>query len=251
MSEPLTHARLLELIHYDPETGIFLNRPGHPWRGSTEPLGTPADGGYLVTKIDRVMHYMHRLAWFYVTGSWPEHEVDHRDRDKANNRWLNLRPATDKQQAENRGVNKNSKTGVCGVSCRAKKGVYEATIRHKGEYHHLGTFTRLEDAKAAREAAEKALYTHADGCVPDPKGFLEARAAEPRKMRSDSTSGHRGVTFLPKKGVYIARHVVNGERQYLGTFKTFDEAVIARLRSEAKTRSTLTPPECVPRSHTS
>lgn len=46
----------------------------------------------------------HRLAYFYVTGKWPPHQIDHRDGNKANNKWRNIRPATSTENKGNIGL---------------------------------------------------------------------------------------------------------------------------------------------------
>jgi hypothetical protein len=44
----------------------------------------------------------HRVAWFLMTGAWPEGVIDHVDGDRANNRWANLRDVTTKMNNANR-----------------------------------------------------------------------------------------------------------------------------------------------------
>ena len=107
-------------------------------------------------------HYMlHTLIWFYVTGRWPKHQVDHRDRCKANNAWSNLRLATNKQNQENVGLRKDNVSGHRGVWWRPEVGKWRALIRHNGHLHHLGHFAKKKDAIRARREAEQQLFTHA------------------------------------------------------------------------------------------
>nr|WP_231557737.1 AP2 domain-containing protein [Tetragenococcus muriaticus] len=54
-------------------------------------------------------------------------------------------------------VSKNSKTGIKGVS-KNKKGKYRAYINLARKQHHLGVFDTLEEAKEARNKAEKEFY---------------------------------------------------------------------------------------------
>ena len=54
-------------------------------------------------------------------------------------------------------VNKNSRTGINGVAL-TKKGTYKAYINFKHKRIHLGFFTNLKDAAAARKEAEEILY---------------------------------------------------------------------------------------------
>jgi hypothetical protein len=91
-----------------------------------------------------------------MTGSLPEHEVDHRDGDGLNNRWDNIREATSAQNKHNRGVNKNNTTGFKGVYMDKRSGRYVAqiTIDYKG--YQLGRFYTAEEAHACYcAAAEK------------------------------------------------------------------------------------------------
>lgn len=48
-------------------------------------------------------------------------------------------------------------TGVGGV-CPTKRGLYRATIGHKGKQIYLGEFSKLEDAVKARKDAEKIYF---------------------------------------------------------------------------------------------
>ena len=56
-----------------------------------------------------------------------------------------------------RAVNKNNTSGHNGVS-HTKTGKWRAYIFFKGKQYHLGTYESINDAIAAREAAEKELY---------------------------------------------------------------------------------------------
>ncbi len=142
---------LRSALHYDAATGVFT------WKVSRGPIkvgdvaGTPSVRGYLVIRVDYKLYTAHRLAWFYMTGKWPEHEVDHKDLDRANNAWDNLRPATHAQNQRNMSAQKNNKLGVKGVGLFLGK--YKAQIRYKGKQIHLGCYATLEEAKAAYEEA--------------------------------------------------------------------------------------------------
>ena len=157
----LTAERLRELLHYDPATGHFT------WlvqRGGTARVGSRAGCTCVDARItrrrlnvDRVLHQESRLAWLYMTGTWPEHEVDHIDRDPCNTKWSNLRAATRKQNIEN-SVHPLGASGVRGV--RWQRGGWSARITHHRREIHLGRFERIEDAAEFRELARDMLYTH-------------------------------------------------------------------------------------------
>lgn len=142
----LTQERLRELMTYDPETGIFTcnirrTKNGKWSRRGGKPAGTfDKSVGYVQISIDSEKFYAHRLAWFWMKGSWPERTVDHEDLDGENNRWSNLRRATQAQNGMNRGVSSNNKLGLKGVSLCKSTGRYRADIGIGGKSVNLGRF---------------------------------------------------------------------------------------------------------------
>lgn len=148
----LTHERLKELLSYDPKTGVLTWRVR---RGGKANAGTPfgwiENNGYRRGFLDRKRYLAHDLIWLYVTGRWPKHEIDHRDRDMNNNRIENLRDVTHSHNALNAKTRYDSKTGVKGVHQR-KDGRYRAGCRIDGRQINCGTFGTLDEAKRARVA---------------------------------------------------------------------------------------------------
>ena len=50
-----------------------------------------ADDGYRYVEIDGVRYRADELAFLFVTGKWPEGEIEHINGDRSDNRWENLR----------------------------------------------------------------------------------------------------------------------------------------------------------------
>jgi len=147
--------QLKELLHYDPETGIFTWRVS---RGSAK-VGKQAGylnaHGYIVIRVfDRILRAS-RLAYLYMTGEWPKELIDHANMVRNDNRWLNLRPATRGQNKFNEGMQSNNKSGYKGVSWHkvTKKWRVQGQLNKKN--HHLGLFDTPELAAAARDAFAK------------------------------------------------------------------------------------------------
>jgi hypothetical protein len=153
----LTVARLRELVTYDPETGIFL------WatcRRGCKP-GSRAgsrNGRYVYIGLDGAQHLAHRLAWLYMTGGWPKSGVDHDDRDGQNNKWTNLKEATQLENMQNRGVTKRSASGHVGVHWDKKRNVWAAHICFRRKRYFLGAHKRIEDAIAAYADGKRKLH---------------------------------------------------------------------------------------------
>lgn len=163
MSESaLTQARLKELLHYDPETGIFTYklRFAHRIRVG-DPVTSTNDNGYLRLCLRYKKYYLHRLAWLYMTGEWPLFQIDHKNTIRADNRWDNLREATNKFNNENRrSAHRTSISGLLGV--RKRKNKFLARIFADGKERHLGAFDTPELAHAAYVDAKRQLHA---GCT--------------------------------------------------------------------------------------
>ena len=82
--------------------------------------------------------------------------IDHRDRNRLNNRWGNLRNATKAQNIVNSGVRNDNRLGLKGVR-RNTRG-YMARIFIDGRSNYLGTFSTPEAAHAAYCAAASARW---------------------------------------------------------------------------------------------
>lgn len=99
---------------------------------------------------------MHR----FVTGAYPNVEVDHINGNRLDNRRENLRFVNDAQQGQNRKVRCNSSVGVRGVSYDSKKRLYRALVTVKGVKFSGGRHKRREDADQAAVKLRTELMTH-------------------------------------------------------------------------------------------
>jgi hypothetical protein len=96
---------------------------------------------------------LHRLIFCFHHGYYPP-QVDHINGDRMDSRIENLRPALSYQNNANRKKMRNNTTGVPGVR-KHRDGRYEARVCFNGKRHQVGSFTRIEDAAAAIEAASR------------------------------------------------------------------------------------------------
>ena len=152
----LTAEYLRSILDYAQETGIFT------WKVSTsrrvkagDKAGSLDGGGYLSIKVCSRRYQAHRLAWFYVYGSWPKDQIDHINRNKTDNRIANLRDVSHKQNGQNASKPSNNTSGHPGVCWHKRDSKWVAQIRHNYKRIHLGLFENLEEALSARKAAEK------------------------------------------------------------------------------------------------
>lgn len=161
----LTADRLREVLSYDPIDGLFR------WRIATSTcvkVGATAGSlskvwGYIELRLDKRLHKAHRLAWLYMTGEWPIFEIDHRDTDRANNRWDNLRDVPHSVNQQNRRrAQANGSTGLLGVTFDKAKGKFMAQIRAPDRSKFVGYFDSAEVAHTAYVAAKR---EHHAGCT--------------------------------------------------------------------------------------
>jgi HNH endonuclease/AP2 domain len=149
----LTASRVRELVSYDPDTGIFRWRaPAGRW--GRIPAGAEAGCAtkgrdYLVIFLDGRLYQAARIAWLYMTGVWPNDEVDHIDLQHGNNKWANLREATHAQNLCNRAALKNNLSGLKGVTLIKRLGKWRAQIKNGDKNAYLGLFQTPEAAHAA------------------------------------------------------------------------------------------------------
>jgi len=151
-----THQRVKALLDYDPATGVFT------WRETVRGRNTVAGAvagcvsqktGYRSVGIDGGKQRANRLAWFWMTGQWPERLVDHENGVKNDDRWDNLRHATKGQNNSNSRLKSNNRSGYKGVVYRKSMGKWTAQITVKRMHKHLGTFDTPEAAHAAYVSA--------------------------------------------------------------------------------------------------
>lgn len=148
LASSLTQAGLLRVLSYDLETGVlrWVYRVEPGFRRAGKAAGRAHRTGYVTIKLNGEEHAAHRLIWLMMTGSWPEHDVDHIDGDRSNNRWDNLRAATRRQNAVNAKVRGNNTSGVTGVSYSRTQGIWIASIKAEGGRN---VFKQFEDKEAA------------------------------------------------------------------------------------------------------
>ena len=149
MTDELKQERLKELLHYDQESGLFTRRVRRGRCLAGEVAGTLTDTGYIKIYYEGKLYRAHRLAWLYMTGVWPDSEIDHINGDRSDNRWANLRSALPHQNRQNTLLIPNNSSGYIGVSWSSNRRKWAAAIQHLGKTKWLGYFDNKEDARNA------------------------------------------------------------------------------------------------------
>jgi hypothetical protein len=170
-SKPTPIARFRESLDHDRETGVLRwrvrplshfpsARTCNAWnaRFAGKIAGCHHNGYIRIRVFDRAF-MAHCIVWALETGQWPQYEIDHKNRNRSDNRFDNLRPATSTlQQMQNKSIYKTNKSGTTGVWYNAIRQQWTAYISAGGRRYHLGYFDTQEDAVAARLMAKKELH---------------------------------------------------------------------------------------------
>lgn len=140
--EHLTAERLRDVLIYNPETGEFNRRVS---------AGSINANGYRVIEIDGFTFHASHLAILYMTGKLPVGIVDHKNLNRGDNSYDNLRECSLSQNQANTGPRKGRKF----------KGVYAERGKWTARMHvykigiYLGTFETEREAALAYDAAAR------------------------------------------------------------------------------------------------
>lgn len=160
----ITHDRLKELLHYNPDTGVFTNRVrrgGNALAGGI--AGCITNKGYVHIRIDGKDYQAHRLAWLYVYGEFPKIEIDHINHIRSDNRISKLRLATHQENGKNQSkhcTNTSGHTGIHIYETVNGGAVFYARLEHSGEVVLSKGFSSLKEAIIARKASEVEFGFH-------------------------------------------------------------------------------------------
>lgn len=157
-----------EIVEYSPETGEmvlkyrernwFISDATHKrWnsRFAGKIAGSISHYGYRTFGAFGMTYQVSRVAWLFIHGKWPDHDIDHIDGDRTNNKIENLREAT--RQENNRNQYKTrGDVPLKGVSKYKHK--YRAHIAIDQKQIHLGYFDDIESAHAAYKKAAQEYF---------------------------------------------------------------------------------------------
>ena len=150
---------LRSLFDYDSDLGVLRRKfkTCHSKVGDT--VGTIDCAGYLKVSINKKFYYLHRLIWLYVTGSMPNHVIDHINGNRSDNRISNLRDidVASNIQNQKKANSANKSTRLLGVY-QSDRDNPTAKIKVDGKSIHLGTFKTKDDAHDAYIQAKRKYH---------------------------------------------------------------------------------------------
>ena len=180
--KPLPSAETLrQLLRYEPETGkLFWKERGPEWFGSgtrdavwvmrrwnstfaaSEALTNISANGYRNGSILGKNVLAHRAIWALHHVSWPDHHLDHINRDRLDNRLENLRLADHFENTQNAKARSGSSM-FKGVGIYKRNMKWQARIQCDGIRRCIGFFECEVDAARAYDV--EAIRLHGEYAV--------------------------------------------------------------------------------------
>jgi len=161
--------RLRELLSYDPATGVLTWKVNRGGRKAGDITGcSMGPKKYLLVGVDRQLFLAHRVAWALQYGVWPDHDIDHVNGDRTDNRLSNLRVATRSENMQNARPGRHNTSGTRGVHWRAHAQKWCVVLYAHKQRHHIGYFDTLNEAADACARAKGRLHTFS------PKAYCDA-----------------------------------------------------------------------------
>lgn len=140
----LSHDRLIEVLDYNPQTGVWTWLIGNPKCKAGDIAGCiclTCDGKrYRYIGVDGYRYKSQRLAWFYMTRDWPDGQITQKDYDSLNDAFANLRVATCSQRNASARLRKDNTSGYKGVSWNKSVKKYQSYIKKDYKRINLGWF---------------------------------------------------------------------------------------------------------------
>lgn len=166
----ITPDRLRQLLRYEPESGKLFwrerpredfatNRAFATWNSrysGAEAFTNTIPGGYKTGTIMNKSYRAHIVIWAIVTGVWPDHEIDHRNGIRHDNRFSNFKPATSSENKRNCRRYSSNTSGVTGVYWEKRRRSWLVKISTGvRQVVEIGRFRTKEEAIIARKQAER------------------------------------------------------------------------------------------------
>ncbi len=173
MIDTLDAGLLHEFFDYFPETGKVITKSraakyfklarlhkAFNTKYAGEEAGFIDPDGYRIIMLFGRNYPAHRIAYALMTGKWPDHQIDHENHVRSDNRWDNIKPVTHQENGKNIVMRSSNKTGVTGVCWNASSCQWRAYIMNGRKQKALGMHKDFFDAVCVRKSAEVSLKYH-------------------------------------------------------------------------------------------
>lgn len=159
----ITQERLKELFDYSPGTGEFTRKVSRGNQRAGSIAGSLRKDDYICIWVDGKPYYAHQLAFLYMEGYLPE-EVDHINRIRSDNRWVNLKDSSHQENSRNKAA--KSKSGYIGVSWNKQRQKWQVQLRDTNKKKVFGGYFEYQNLESAIDKINKLrLQFHGENAI--------------------------------------------------------------------------------------
>jgi hypothetical protein len=136
-------------IAYNPDTGVFTWAiPPLAKRKVGDVAGYVDHDGYRIIGYGGRYYKAHRIAWYLFYNKWPSGDIDHINGNPGDNRIINLRDASRRENCSN--TKRNRAGHLVGTTWRPIMGKWQARIQPPGgRTYTIGYFNTDKEAHEA------------------------------------------------------------------------------------------------------
>ena len=156
----ITYEYVVSVLDYNAGTGNITWKISPEYHNKKGKIAGRKSYGYIQIGIDYKKYMAHRLAWLIMTGKWPKEQIDHKNGNRSDNRWCNLREATHTENQLNTDLYKNNTSGYKGVVWSKKACKWQVQIRDNNKSKWLGYYD--DETAAAKVYNEAAIKYHGE-----------------------------------------------------------------------------------------
>lgn len=143
-------------LKYNPKSGKLYWNVSKPRVKKGNEIKSKTSEGYKSIKINGKSYLQHRICWYLFYGKWPTNSVDHINGIKDDNRILNLRDVSHRENCSNAKCHRQ-KRKLAGTYFHKRDNVWEATI-YINKRIYLGRFkTEVEANNSYKKALKEKL----------------------------------------------------------------------------------------------
>lgn len=148
----ISHKEMLNRFYYNPETGFLYRK----WkRYGLKKVGEFSGNRASHTSLLGSLVYVHRICWFLFYKKWPNGIIDHINGDPKDNRIVNLRDVTFRENSNNLKIHRDGK--LIGAHWHKNDKKWYSKIQKNGKNIHLGCFPDQKSAHKRYLEAKRIL----------------------------------------------------------------------------------------------
>lgn len=155
----LTQHYVRDIFDYDPSTGVVTRKRSVSRNTkASQRVGTVNGNGYLAVRVLKKTYSLHRIIWLHSYGYLPSKDIDHINRNRLDNRLLNLREVQRIDNCRNISKPRHNTSGCTGVSWYSRDKKWNVYIKVDKKNKWLGRYDTIFEAAAVRRSAEHHIY---------------------------------------------------------------------------------------------